>query len=286
MEPFVIKAIPDTEDNFPDPPHVALPKHPFTWGLVAPPGKGKTTLICNVLMKYAGYFNQINIFSPSVASDKKWKKMKEMKLLKENVALKEWIKKQKENHQEIVGGRVPTIEEEEDAFSPYLTEANFFDSYDSDKFQAQLAEQDTVIAMLDAHDQDKSMADMVLNIFDDLVGSHMFRGNKGNDFTIAMTRHRHHSLSAIIVTQAYKEWPKTIRTCLMCLSTFKIGNEMELKVIYEEFGMGLSWPEWLEVYHEAMNGSLHNFIFFNHQQLDENKQITKNFEKYLVTLRE
>ena len=56
----------------PPPPSEILPRHEFSMGLIAPKGSGKTTVICNLLKFYKGYFNTILVFSPTVASDEKW----------------------------------------------------------------------------------------------------------------------------------------------------------------------------------------------------------------------
>jgi len=40
-------------------------------GLIAPKGAGKTTVICNLLEFYKGYFHTILVFSPTILSDEK-----------------------------------------------------------------------------------------------------------------------------------------------------------------------------------------------------------------------
>lgn len=47
-------------------PFDVLPSHEFSMGLIAPKGAGKTTLICNLLNYYKGYFHSIIVFSPTV----------------------------------------------------------------------------------------------------------------------------------------------------------------------------------------------------------------------------
>jgi ABC-type multidrug transport system ATPase subunit len=49
-----------------------LPQHEFSMGLIAPKGAGKTTMICNLLRFYKGYFHTIYVFSPTVQNDDKW----------------------------------------------------------------------------------------------------------------------------------------------------------------------------------------------------------------------
>jgi Ni2+-binding GTPase involved in maturation of urease and hydrogenase len=70
---LTVEAIP-TPKGFVHPPakYDALPRHEFSMGLIAPKGSGKTTVLCNLLKFYKGYFHSILVFSPTVASDEKW----------------------------------------------------------------------------------------------------------------------------------------------------------------------------------------------------------------------
>ena len=68
-----VEAIPTPKGfQHPPAPHDALPNHEFSMGLIAPKGSGKTTVLCNLLKFYKGYFHSILVFSPTVASDDKW----------------------------------------------------------------------------------------------------------------------------------------------------------------------------------------------------------------------
>lgn len=70
---IVVKAIPTPLGcEHPEPPHDVLAKHEFSMGIIAPKGSGKTTLICNMLGFYKGYFHTIYIFSPTLKNDEKW----------------------------------------------------------------------------------------------------------------------------------------------------------------------------------------------------------------------
>tara|TARA_R110002126_G_scaffold78877_4_gene196190 strand:+ start:3697 stop:4566 length:870 start_codon:yes stop_codon:yes gene_type:complete len=286
MIPLEVKPIPVGSDDHPEPPHFALPKHEFTWGFIAPPGSGKTTLLCNLLLMYKGYFNKIKVFSPTVLSDEKWDYIKKQKLLVENKPLKEWVEKkmEEENATDVVSERPISKEMQvakEDEFTPYLTDEDFYDDYQDFEFRELMTEQKGVIDMLKGYDKPKFLADRLLVIFDDLVGSPLFKGQKGNYFTGVTTRHRHHGASFMVVSQGYKEIPKTIRTALMCLSVFEIGNEQELKVIYEEFGMGLKWADWMEVYENAVDGDDYGFMFFNYQK-PRGMRMMRKFDKFLM----
>jgi hypothetical protein len=96
-------------------------------------------------------------------------------------------------------------------WSPVIPEEHYFNDYDEDKFKEIMEEQMGVIRLLKKFDQPKYLANRILIIFDDLVGSALFRGAKGSYFKGINTRHRHYSASFLMVSQGYKEIPKTIR---------------------------------------------------------------------------
>ncbi len=73
MGRLIVKPIPVPKGFIhPQPANDILPTHEFTIGIIAPKGSGKTTVIANLLDFYKGYFHNILVFSPTVASDEKW----------------------------------------------------------------------------------------------------------------------------------------------------------------------------------------------------------------------
>lgn len=268
-----------------------LPIHEFTMGLIAPKGKGKTTTIINLLEFYSGYFHQIFVLSPTIKSDVKWKYAMKLKCLAENKELKRWInyEKQKEDRDKVVQP-LPLDKKFEalisdEPFKPEIPEKNFFHGNEVVKaVQRHLDDNKKIVDLLDEYGKLKTLADRILLICDDQVGSDLFVGPLKKYFVGANTRHRHHSASIIMVSQGYKEIPKTIRTGWTCLLIYKIGNMKELEVIYEEFQMDLSWPEWLNLYHEATRGK-HDFMFLDMYGPD-NMRMRKGFDKALMYLDE
>jgi hypothetical protein len=199
--------------------------------------------------------------------------------------LKTWIQTQK-NREQNPDGVVhrPKMTGDLDKFltdfSPRIPEHHFLPSYDEGTLLSIMRDQQALINLLKKFDKTKHLANRVLIIFDDLVGSSLFSGKKQNPFKMLNTNHRHYSTSLLMVTQAYKEIPKTVRTQFSCLIIFEIPNENEVKVIYEENPMNLKYNDWLEVYHAATEGD-HNFMYINYQQKDKKLRIMKNFEEYL-----
>jgi hypothetical protein len=82
-----------------------------------------------------------------------------------------------------------------------------------------------------------------------------------------------------MVSQGYKEIPKTIRTNWTGLIVFEIGNEREVAVIYEEYAMGLKIKDWLEMYRHSTEED-HSFLYLNYQK-PKRLRIMKNFDSYL-----
>lgn len=287
---LIVKPIPVPLGNrHPDPGYEQLPTHEFTMGFIAPKGAGKTTTICNLLLFYKHYFNTILVFSPTIESDEKWDWIKQQSLVVENKPLNRWLalmKNRKENAGIVDRGAqmdvsdIEALAEQSGKFDGRIPEDNFFSDYSDDKFAEIMNEQMEMIKLLKKHNKPKYMANRILVVFDDLVGSGLFSGSRGSYFKGINTRHRHYSASFIMVSQGYKEIPKTIRTNWTCLIVFEIGNEKEVEVIYEEYSMGLKREDWMEAYKYATRND-HSFIFFN-IQAPRGMRIMRNFEEYLI----
>jgi hypothetical protein len=285
--PLLVKPIPvPTKYKHPLPEYDQLPVHEFTMGLIAPKGAGKTTTICNLLHFYRNYFHTILVFSPTIDSDEKWDWVKEQKLITENMPLKKWLRDQaKKREEDAIVQQAPISHELEglvnqrENFTGRIPDDHFFHQYDDSKFMEIMEEQMTMIKALKKYNQPKYLANRILIIFDDLVGSSLFSGSRGSYFKGVNTRHRHYSASFLMVSQGYKEIPKTIRTNWTCLIVFEIGNEREVQVIYEEYAMGLKSDDWLEMYKHATEAD-HSFLYINFQK-PKKLRMMKNFTNYL-----
>lgn len=271
--------------NHPDTPGNILPRHEFSMGIIAPKGSGKTTVIANLLKFYKGYFHTILVFSPTVASDEKWDWVKRQQLLGENKPLKKWLKMmahKKEEENAVIQHSVNTDGIEADVDLQKMTdfripEESFYSEYDEDTLADIMAEQMRMVKLLKKAGQSKHMANRLLIVFDDLVGSSLFSAKKDNPFKKLNSNHRHYSASLLMVTQAYKEIPKTVRVNFSCLIVFEIPNEKEIEVIFEENPNYLKHDEWMEVYEYATNGD-HDFLFINYQK-PKHLRMMKNFDQ-------
>jgi hypothetical protein len=257
-----------------------LPQHEFTLGMIAPKGSGKTTLIANLLDFYAGYFHRITVFSPTIFSDEKWDYVRKRPLLGENIQLKKFMEKKgksDKNQSAVIEPRSAPRDGKE--FDPYIPDDQFMTDYDEDTLQQMMTEQMDAIKDLQGMGATKHLAHRWLIIFDDLVGSNLFSGRRDNPFKILNTTHRHHSASILLVTQAYKELPKTVRTNFTGLVLFEIPNEAEVKVIYEENPVGMKREMWEHAYKYCVQGD-HAFMYINHKR-PKRLRVMRNFEQFV-----
>ena len=273
--------------NHPDTPGNILPRHEFSMGIIAPKGSGKTTVIANLLKFYKNYFHTILVFSPTVASDEKWDWVKRQQLLGENKPLKKWLNdlKHKQNQDNPVVEKSMNASELLDSTDLKkmtdfrIPEECFYSEYNEDTLQEIMDEQMQLVKMLKEHGKSKHMANRILIVFDDLVGSSLFSNRKDNPFKKLNSNHRHYSASLLMVTQAYKEIPKTVRTNFSCLVIFEIPNDKEIEVIFEENPNYLKKDEWMEAYEYATDGD-HDFMFINYQK-PKRLRLMKNFDQVI-----
>lgn len=219
-------------------------------------------------------------------------RVKKQNLLGENKPLKKWLKMmahKKEDENKVVQHAYPTTELANETDLGRMTdfkipEECFYSEYDEDTLQGIMDEQMRMVKLLKKCGQSKHLANRVLIVFDDLVGSSLFSNKKENPFKKLNTNHRHYSASLVMVTQAYKEIPKTVRTQFSCLIVFEIANEKEVEVIFEENPNYLKRDEWMELYEYATNGD-HDFLFINYQK-PKRLRLMRNFDQVVFKSKE
>jgi len=270
-------------------PH--LPQHEFSLMMVAPPGSGKTNLLCWMILKlYKGYFNRIVVCSTTLDNDEKWNfVMKQKGLIQRNKkleAIMDGMAKSKSNKKwKLIHADESKMHDEgEEKFDGSLDEEDMF--MDIDKIFPILEEQQTSIEFLKEYleqekrdvDEAKYLADRMLIILDDQAGR--FDAGVNTPLNNFVIRHRHYSASVIIVTQAYKAIPRTIRTCMMQVILFDIGSNNELKIIYEDRADCLDEKSWMEVYRHAVKDRPYSFLYFNYK-FPPGKRFYKRFDSLI-----
>ncbi len=287
---------PKSMDHPKVPYHGTLPWHEFSLGIIAPKGSGKTTMICNFLLDfYKNYFHEIYIFSPTINNDDKWGVVQKAKgLLAENkryIKFLKYVQKQKQKAVFVppADEDEPNVEEELKKTKEFnesdrrIPEKNFMVEYSKETLQTLVDGWEKHLAFLQKYlPEDKKFSakffgNRRLIIFDDLVGSNLFTNSQQNNpFKGLNTRHRHWSCSMLIVSQAYKEIPKTIRTNLTGWVFFRISNQSELDVIYEENPCGFTHDQWMSLYRHVIESGDHAFLYINHY-FKKPKNFNKNF---------
>lgn len=213
-----------------------LPQHEFSAGVIAPKGSGKTTWMINLLDMMAGYFHMITIFSPTLNSDDKWEYVRKRPLLAENKALKQFLERKHRGNPVVTGiGGDDDGRRAREEHVPQIPEDQFMTEYDADTLWNMMTEQMEMIEKLKAMGGSKYISNRWLIIFDDLVGSTLFSNARRSPFKMLNTNHRHYNASILMVSQAYKEVPKSVRTNFSVLICFEVPNESEVRVIYGTF---------------------------------------------------
>jgi hypothetical protein len=242
-----------------------------------------------ILNHYKGYFHRILVASPTVDSDEKWDVVKKTKhLVVENKKLKAILgdgidPKTKKNIPKIVFGSGEDIKREvKRKFSGKLDEKDFVMHLDD--IMPELEKQKKMIYRLkhDLKQEEKAkfIADRILIVLDDQAG--LFKGgNFNNPITNFVLKHRHYNTSLIIVTQAYKAIPKTIRINCDQMVVFDNANMSEVECIYEERPCDLDFKNWFKMFKYATQEPF-TFLYVN-DRFPKGQRAHKNFTEKIVT---
>lgn len=82
-----------------------------------------------------------------------------------------------------------------------IPEECFYSEYNEETLQEIMDEQMKLVKLLKACGKSKHLANRILIVFDDLVGSSLFSNRKDNPFKKLNSNHRHYSASLLMVTQ-------------------------------------------------------------------------------------
>lgn len=183
--------------------------------------------------------------------------------------------------QKLVGhGRtLPGGKSKNKKFDGKIPSKDFHTEYDEDTLSQVMEDSLAQIVKFKKIGKSKHSADRQLIIFDDLVGSSLFSAKRVNPFRRLNTTLRHYSTSIIMVTQGYREVPKTARINASCVILFEIANQSELEVIYEENSCGLTKDEWFKIFRYCTSAPF-NFMFINYKREKENR-IMRNFDEQI-----
>lgn len=121
-------------------------------------------------------------------------------LISQNTDLQKFIKKLNEKEKNLIVDTpmgnlfddVPTFDSE---FDGRLDEDSFYEEYSEVSLSKIFNKQMEMIKLLKSVGRTKHLANRLLIIFDDLVGSSLFSNARDNVFKGLNTRHRHYSMS-------------------------------------------------------------------------------------------
>ena len=125
--------------------------------------------------------------------------VKEKDLLTDNVPLKKWLKSLEEEEEEdnaVVhrpnkGSVLQGLVNPNPLLDKKIPEKCFYAQYDDETLQGIMDEQMQMVRLLKKCGKSKHLANRVLIIFDDLVGSTLFSMKKENPFKKLNTNHRY-----------------------------------------------------------------------------------------------
>ena len=290
LKVVAIKPIHDVEH--PPMKHPVLPQHEFGLLIVAPPGSGKTNLICNLLLNhFKGYFHEVWICSPTVKNDPKWERVLAARhVLCENKKLKKILgekdKKTGKDLPKIVhkseGDATKHLQDEpiDNKFDGRIPETDVFD--DLNEIPKRLEQQHHMLERLEKLGYESSKAKYLINrvllIEDDCAGLYR-NANKSDPLTNAVFKRRHFGCSMIKVTQQFNAMPAAHRIAMGALILFDIPNKKELETIYESYQMGLDRNEWQKVYDYCTRKPF-SFLYYN-CNFPKGQRLYRNFDELL-----
>lgn len=282
-----IKPVPVPPNVHPPPPDPRLPQHEFTLAVVAPIGVGKTTVICNFIEWFKGYFHEIILITPTLLSDPKWVHIRNLPLRVENKELEEW--KEKKRKKGPMEGMLFIDEDgrpmrkkrkvKKEPFDPKIPDECCHIDIDEQILREICEPKKELINELAEDGEPKHIAGRWLFVFDDQVGGPLMNNKKNNYMKEFYANIRHLCASAVIVSQNYNELIKTVRTNQMCWIFFKIPSMKEIEVIMTEQPCDMTHKQWLKAYKHA-TGRKFGFMYINYT-LEQGMRVWKNFDSIL-----
>lgn len=251
-----------------------LLQHPFSMLINASRGSGKTTLLIQMLRNpefYAGKFNEIYIFSPTSFLDDKFQiLLNTPNILKKNEALDKIMKRTRaKTYEELVENNVQPKREK---FTGKIPVENMFSEYDESILHSIIEFQKDQIKYLG-----KERSNKTLVVFDDALSLHKSLMSPTGLFKEVSTTLRHFSMSTIVIGQSYNKVLNVYRQNNNGLITYTTNNDKELKNMYDENSMGLSFNDWVSRYKRGVEDK-YSFFLINYQQ----RKCYKNFTEELV----
>ena len=208
-----------------------VPTCPFRICTSSPSGSGKTVWIVDMLTRiYAGCFERVYIFSPSVNIDSVWDPMKD------------YVYK--------------TMGVPED-------EQCFFSEWDEGTLSEILDTQRKVVAHQKKQKASKEIYQICI-VCDDWADDPRVMASRGSGSALntLMTRGRHIFVNTLLSSQKFRAMSNIIRINLQCLIVFKLRSAAELDAILEEVSIYYDRKTLLQMY-EIATAEPYSFWYIN-----------------------
>lgn len=236
-------------------------KIPFSALITGGKGAGKSSLICNLLLKdcyLRKQFNKLYYFSPTASLDRKLQNNITNDITVKNPYLKRpradlpfgWGQQQQE---------------------PEPDRVFFIDTLDPEIFNGIKTVQKSMI-----NKHSKKYSDRILIVIDDFASDKFLHSKP---FLNLVLNSRHFNISLIINTQAYFLIDKTLRLNSSLIVLFETGNEKELKTIYDENNCNITFNEWISIYKSIVKEPF-QFMTINYQNPPKYR-IMENLEYFI-----
>ena len=224
-------------------------KLPMRSIVLGPSGSGKTVLLQDMILDiYAGCFDKIYIFSPSVNLDHTWLPVKEY--IKDKLKIKE--------------------DDKEDPI--------YFDEYDAQELLKIIETQTKITNYM--KQQKKTKMFNILIIIDDFADNPSFSRNSKLLHGL-YTRGRHAFISTITATQVLVALSPVIRKNATEMYIYKLRNYRDLESLIEELSALAPKKVLLQMYNTATEEP-YSFWYINLMAKDINKMFFIRFEKRLT----
>ena len=224
-------------------------KLPMRSIVLGPSGSGKTILLQNMILDiYAGCFDKIYIFSPSVNLDHTWQPVKAY--IKDKLKIKDDDKEDPIYYDEYVPEELLKIIETQTKITNYMKK------------------------------EGKTKMFNILIIVDDFADCASFSRNSKLLHGL-YTRGRHAFISTITATQVLVALSPVIRKNATELYVYKLRNYRDLESLIEELSALSSKKVLLEMYNLATSEP-YSFWYINLMAKDVNKMFHVRFEKHMT----
>lgn len=243
-------------------------------------GSGKTTAMLKFVQAYmtAHSFDKLYILSPTYDSDPKYKLFERMPVD---------LHKYDHYSKQLMCDIIAEIKGDLEAYKEYLRQKKLYQKWLKDRTDDVRTLDDRQVFELDAMEYQppttpwKRGPPTSLLIFDDLVGSDLYRSDCRGAQNTFFTQHRHFKTSVLFLTQVYRSGvPRQLRPNLSLLLLFANKNASMMKEIAEEYASYISVERFMEAWRQATEEP-HGFLYCDFEA-PKGERLRKNFEEAFV----